>query len=383
MALPAGTPHVAAPAVAALGRGCTCCEKRADLVREVARLAARPDVDYVLVEAAGSAYPQEVAEALVGDGHGDGDAGAGRAGAGDGVAIDTMVTVVDAGVFLEHLAGDLEVGEVVGGVNADADADADADAGGRTVAEVLAAQVEFCDVVVVNKIDTVPGGGDSVTAQQVLAVLRKLNPTARIVLATHGHVDPTAVVGTGLFDMDRAAHSAGWMHELSAAAPTPEPSSADAGRARPARVDGRGGVESFVYRARRPFSAARLADALELPWDGLLRSKGYFWLATRGRISGLWQTAGKAWSGEPVAPWQATLPPDAREPGVELEGDWDAVWGDRQTEVVFVGVGMDEAGFRARLDGCLLSDAEMSQGEGCWAQMEDPLPPWEVAGGVH
>lgn len=141
------------------------------------------------------------------------------------------------------------------------------------------------------------------------------------------------------------------------------------------------GISSFVYFASRPFHPGRLMEhALSVSWAGVLRSKGFFWLATRHDVMGIWQSAGAAWQGEPSALWLAALPASERPPDVDT-ATWHPVWGDRCQQLVWIGIDMDEAAIRSMLDGCLLTEAEMALGPEGWAALEDPLPPWVVEEG--
>jgi G3E family GTPase len=327
--------------------GCICCTLREDLLLEIGRLAADGRFDYLLVESTGISEPLPVAETF----SFEDEAGTSLS---DVARLDTMVTVVDAKHFLAdwHSEDDLRARKLALG-----------DDDERTVADLLVEQVEFANVLVIAKADLV-----TTAAREALeGMLRHLNPDARILCADHGRVPVSAVLGTGLFDFERAAEAPGWMKELR-------------GEHVPESVEY--GISSFVYRARRPFHPSRLWAVLQSPesWAGVLRSKGFFWLASRMDITGLWSHAGGAASCEGAGMWYAALPrdewPDEPVSLAALERDWIEPWGDRRQEIVFIGVDLDEDELRARLDAALLTEAELKEGPDSWATLPDPFPPW-------
>ncbi len=327
--------------------GCICCTLREDLLVEVAALAREGRFDYLLVESTGISEPLPVAETFTFEDD------QGRA-LSDVARLDTMVTVVDASRFLEDWGSedDLAARELAAG-----------DEDERTVADLLVEQVEFADVLVLSKLDLVSAEDGA----RLEAVVRALNPRARIVHAQHGRVPPGAILGTGLFDFERAAAAPGWLAAL--------------------RGDARSeaeeyGIQSFVYRARSPFHPGRLWDALhdEETWRGVLRSKGFFWLASRMAVTGIWSQAGAAGSAEPGGVWYADLPedewPDDPAERAEIRRTFEGPFGDRRQELVFIGQDVDEAALRARLDAALLSPVELAAGEASWRALSDPFPPW-------
>jgi G3E family GTPase len=329
--------------------GCICCTLREDLLIEVARLAREGRFDYLLIESSGVSEPLPVAETFT---FADED---GRS-LGDVARLDPMVTVVDAVHFPQLLTEADSLKDKGLEIGAEDD---------RNVADLLMDQIEFCNVIVMSKIDLV-------TAQQaneLEAALRRLNPGARIVRAERGQVSPAEILGTGLFDMAQAAAAPGWLAELR-------------GEHRPETEEY--GISSFTYRARRPFHPVRLYEFLARGWrhGNLLRSKGYFWLATRFDQAGSWSQAGGImnhdfaglfWAGVERSDWPKDHGFIAR-----LEQNWSAPYGDRRQELVFIGQGLDEAGARAALDACLLTEAEESDGPATWRHFEDPFPRWVV-----
>jgi G3E family GTPase len=328
-----------------MSNGCICCTLREDLLREVAALARERRFDAILIESTGISEPMPVAATFAfRDERGDS--------LSDVARLDTMVTVVDASRFLEDFASraDLRARGV-----------ALSEEDGRTLVDLLVDQVEFADVLVVTKTDLVLPDD----ASRLLGVLGHLNPTARVLVADHGRVPVGEILCTGRFDPERASTHAGWAREL-AGHHTPETEAY--------------GIRSFVYRARRPFHPARLRRFFDTEWPGVIRSKGFFWLATRTNEVGLWSQAGAAvrveragffWAGVPRKYW----PTDASARGA-IEREWREPYGDRRQELAFIGMGVDEAWLRGELDRCLLTDAEMAGGVPAWSGLPDPFPDW-------
>jgi G3E family GTPase len=326
--------------------GCICCTLREDLLVEVGRLAREGRFDYLLIESTGISEPLPVAETFAFEDE------EGRS-LGDVARLDTMVTVVDSESFLrEYLASeDLRDRGIALGEDDD-----------RTVVDLLIEQVEFCDVLVVNKADRVDPGDMA----RLKAILFQLNPGAELVPAQFGQVPLDRLLDTGRFDLQKAAESPGWMRELRGEH-TPETEEY--------------GISSFVYRKRRPFHPVRLYEFFRRDWEGVLRAKGYFWLASRPAFMGMYSQAGGATRIEPVGYWLAVTPkaewPDDPEQVQEALDDWDPRFGDRRQELVFIGVGMDREALVADLDGCLMTDVELGMDEADWAESPDPFSPWE------
>jgi G3E family GTPase len=327
--------------------GCICCTLRDDLLKEVRRLAAEGRFDYLLIESTGISEPMPVAATFaVRDEQGFS--------LSDVARLDTMVTVADAATLVADFSSpDMlrDRGETAG------------DEDQRALVDLLTEQLEFANVIVLNKIDRV----DAVARRQALALIKALNPTARVIETSHARIALQDILDTSLFDFEAAQGMAGWAREL-AGEHTPETEAY--------------GISSFVYRARRPFHPQRLMALFNSDWPGVVRSKGFFWLATRHDWVGEMQQAGGALTHKATGFWWASAPaaeqPDpARAP--ELLGiDWDAQWGDRRQELVFIGIDMDEAAMRGALDAALLTDAEFAHGPARWAAFPDPFPRWSV-----
>ncbi|WP_445519866.1 GTP-binding protein [Streptomyces sp. NEAU-174] len=316
--------------------GCICCTLRDDLLEEVDRLAKEGRFDYLLIESSGISEPMPVAATFAFP-RDDG------ATLGEVARLDTMVTVVDAANFLPELTGGDEL--VERGLDQYEDDE-------RTVSDLLMDQVEFADVIVLNKLDLVAPE----TAERLAAALSRLNPAARLLPATHGRVAPGDVLGTGRFDLERAQQAPGWVRELNGDH-VPETEEY--------------GISSTVFRSPRPFHPARLWDFITTDLDtgtygGVLRSKGFFWLATRPRVTGLWSQAGAVARFEPSG---------ARES--HNAADEAAA---RGQELVFIGTGLRPAALHQALSACLLTDEEHTLGAQSWSAWHDPFPAWETYG---
>jgi G3E family GTPase len=326
--------------------GCICCTLREDLLEEVSKLAREGRFDYLLIESSGISEPLPVAETFTfEDEHGSS--------LGDVARLDTMVTVVDAKNFLEdwYSKDDLrERGQALGEEDE------------RTITDLLVEQTEFANVIVISKLDLV----SAEEAEMLERVLAELNPAARIVRAEHGRVPLGTVLGTGLFDLPGASAHPKWLTEPRGSH-TPETETY--------------GVSSFAYRARVPFHPARLWETFNDPetWRGMLRSKGFFWLASRMDWVGQWSQAGGTATCTPAGFWYAAEPDvGALSLPEEVRDEWVEPYGDRRQELVFIGVGLDERALRARLDEALLRDDELALSSDAWATLEDPFPAWEV-----
>ncbi len=199
-------------------------------------------------------------------------------------------------------------------------------------------------------------------------ILRHLNPRARQVCAAFGRVPLDRILDTGLFDFERAREAPGWLSELR-------------GEHVPETLEY--GIGSFVYRARRPFHPTRFWELVHEEWEGVLRSKGFFWLASRSESVGLWSQAGAAFRHGPAGRWWAASPreewPDEPARVAEIQASMQGPYGDRRQEIVVIGIAIDWTAFSARLDACLLTDEELERGEAAWALFADPFPSWSVS----
>ncbi|MFM0438738.1 GTP-binding protein [Paraburkholderia strydomiana] len=346
-----------------LSNGCICCTLRDDLLVEIKRLAAEKRFDAILIESTGVAEPMPIAETFT---FVDDDG----ASLSDVARLDTMVTVVDAFNFLRDYG------------SADALAErgiAATDEDDRTLVELLVEQIEFCDVLVVNKADLV--SADELTRLQ--RILARINPRAVQVVSRFGAVPLDQVLNTGRFDFDEASSTPGWLAALNGHEHEHEHAR---GHSHHSEAD-EFGIGNFVYRARRPFHPERLWALLHEEWKGVLRSKGFFWLATRNDIAGSLSQAGGACRHGPAGMWWAAQdrsewPEADDELAAEIAADWygapdDLSIGDRRQELVMIGVGIDPALWSAKFDACLLTDAEYALGPQGWQQFADPFPAWD------
>ena len=329
--------------------GCICCTLREDLLEEVARLAREGRFDYLLIESTGISEPLPVAETFTFEDENG-------ASLSKLARLDTMVSLVDAVNFMDAYREAQGLNEIGAGLGPEDE---------RCVADLLIEQVEFADVLVVTKTDLVQES----QLVELEGVLGSLNPRARIVRAAHGDVPLDAILDTGLFDFDQASTAPGWLAEMRGTH-TPETEEY--------------GVSSFVYRARRPFHPERLHDFLVAGWrhGNLLRSKGWFWLATRFHEAGSWSQAGgimhhgyagRFWAAMPDEHW-----PDDLEWRARILEKWDEPWGDRRQEIVFIGQDMDVDAASAALDSCLLTEEEEQVGPDGWRSFPDPFPRWQT-----
>ncbi|MGE0423994.1 MAG: zinc metallochaperone GTPase ZigA [Reyranellaceae bacterium] len=328
-----------------MSNGCICCTLRDDLLREVRQLATQGRFDYLMIESTGISEPMPVA-ATFDFRDEDGESLA------DVARLDTMVTVVDAFNFLRDYAstGFLRDRGQTAGAGDD-----------RTVVDLLVEQVEFADVVVLNKADLV----SSEDLDTLEGIIRAFNTRARIVHSVNGDVGLEAILDTGLFDMRAASMAPGWQQAL-LGNPLPETEEY--------------GISSFVYRARSPFHPTRLLDWLRSEWPGVLRSKGFFWLATRPAFVGVWSQAGAVTRHEKGGRWWASVPrsrwPRDRVARRMVLDNWTEPFGDRRQEIVIIGKDMDRAALTAGFDACLLSSSEIAAGPAVWKYMHDPFPAW-------
>ncbi|MCU0709347.1 MAG: GTP-binding protein [Pirellula sp.] len=325
--------------------GCICCTLREDLLLEVSNLAKEGRFDYLLIESTGISEPAPVADTFtfaMGDG----------VPLSDIAELDTMVTVVDCANFMEELRISKDLKSLGQAIN-------DQDA--RTVADLLVDQVEFANVIVLNKIDAV----DEATVRTIESLIDQLNPYAVKLRSEFGRIDPKKILGTSRFDFEVAKQSKGWQLTL---------------RGEGASETEEYGVHSFVYRARRPFHPTRFYERLNRDWHGILRSKGFFWLASRLDKIGVWSQAGRMARLDFGGFWWAAIPkehwPDVPQIRETIDRVWNSEVGDCRQELVFIGIEMDEIEIYDSLQTCLLTDEELALGPAAWASLADPFPKW-------
>lgn len=329
-----------------LSNGCICCTLREDLLEAVAELANDRDLDGIIIESSGISEPIPVAQTFT---YADDALGIDLT---SRVYIDAMVSVVDAFRFLKDFNSGESLHERKQAIEA---------TDVREVVDLLVDQVEFADIIVLNKADRV----NETELGEMTRLLKALNPTAKLLTSVHANVELTELLDVNLFDFEQAMHAAGWIQELETDVHTPETEEY--------------GISSFVYRRRRPFHPERLHAWIEAFPEEIVRAKGFLWIASRNDLACLFSQAGYASTLEHAGRWLATLPEDERrhmfaaEP--ELAADYVEPYEDRQTELVLIGQRMDRAIIEQELDHCLLTDEEMALD---WSTLRDTLPGNEV-----
>ena len=330
-----------------MSNGCICCTLREDLLIEVTKLAQAGKFDYLLIESTGISEPLPVAETFT---FADEDG----VSLSDVAKLDTMVTVVDAVNFVrdyDEAKYLQEIGESLGEEDQ------------RSVSDLLVDQVEFANIILISKTDLV----EKSEVDELSAILKKLNTDARIIPISNGEVLIEDILSTGLFDFERAEQAPGWLQEL---------------RGEHVPETEEYGISSFVYRARKPFYPQKFYDFLynENLSGKLIRSKGFFWLATRPQFAGSWSQAGGIaqhgfagmfWKAVPESDW-----PEDQEAIDYIKEDWVEPFGDMRQELVFIGQGLDQNRVTQLLDDCLLSDPDLLLGEDLWTKFSDPFPDW-------
>ncbi|MFU8829512.1 MAG: zinc metallochaperone GTPase ZigA [Phycisphaerales bacterium] len=323
-----------------MSNGCICCTLRDDLLKAVSRLSRENRFDYLLIESTGISEPLPVAQTFTFEDEG-----------GDSLSLlarlDTMVTVVDGASFITDFQGHDDLVDREIGLG---------DEDERSIADLLTDQIEFADVILLNKCDLVSED----QLRTVERMIRSLNADAKIIRTTNAQVDPSEILNTGRFDMDRAMASPQWAKELNAHH-TPETEEY--------------GISSFVYRARRPFHPERLYTLITTGHLPTVRSKGFCWLATQPDIAAMWSQAGGSFRISPAGRWWAAAPrerwPDDAESIQWIESKWLEPHGDRRQEVVLIGIDLEQHKLCALLDSCLLSDEEMQTGPEHWRTWPD------------
>lgn len=336
-----------------MSNGCICCTLREDLLVEIRKLANEGKFDYLVIESTGISEPLPVAETFTfADEEG--------VSLSDIAKLDTLVTVVDAVNFLrdyDEAKSLQETGESLGEEDE------------RSVADLLVDQVEFADVLLISKTDMV----EASEIERLQAILRSLNTRARIYPIANGEVDVELVLDTGLFDFEQAQLAPGWLQEM---------------RGEHVPETEEYGISSFTYSARRPFHPQKFYDFLNTMqstenirrFGKLLRSKGYFWLASRPEFAGSWSQAGGIarygfagmfWKAVPKDGW-----PTEEDYLASIMSSWEEPFGDMRQELVFIGQGLDQSAMTQALDDCLLGEGDVLKGKDYWKTLSDPFPEW-------
>ena len=332
-----------------MSNGCICCTLRDDLLEEVRRLAADGRFDYLLIESTGVSEPLPVAATFdFRDEYGES--------LSDVARLDTMVTVVDAVNLLNDFSSHdflRDRGETMGEEDE------------RTLVHLLTDQIEFADVVILNKAED--AGEAKLDAAR--KVIRSLNADAEIIETNHSSVAAEKILDTGLFDFDQAHEHPMWAKELYGFAEhVPETEEY--------------GVASYVYRMRRPFVPDCILEVLNGELPGVIRAKGHFWISTRPDWVAEFSLAGALSSIKPLGTWWASVPEDRRpthdSAQAYMKAHWQDPWGDRRQEIVFIGAGIDWPALKARLDNCLVP-AVAAVGPDNLPDYPDPFPIWRRA----
>ena len=332
--------------------GCICCTLREDLLVEVARLARAGKFDYLLIESTGISEPLPVAETFTFED----EEGSSLSQLAD---LDTMVTVVDAGNFMKDFGSWDDLTDRRIGLDEQDD---------RNIVDLLVEQVEFANVVIINKTDLVT----AYELEQLDQIIRRLNPAAQILHSTESQVPLPKILGTGRFQLAEAEAMPQWL-----AVPRGEEETETEEY----------GISNFVYRRDLPFHPKRLTDALDNDMDdglfsGVLRSKGLLWIASRNDWAYDWSQAGCSIRMNPAGYWWAAAPmeewPEDEESCEEIRSKFVGDYGDRHQELVFIGQGLEQSRIESILDGCLVTDSEYEQGPDAWIDFDDPLPAIEL-----
>lgn len=329
-----------------LTSGCICCTLREDLLQEVGRLSAEGRFDYLLIESSGISEPLPVAETFIYED---------ERSLSNAAQLDTLVTVVDACNFLDDFNSVEDLRDRRMGLSEVDD---------REVAQLLVNQIEFANVIIINKIDLLSGE----QRRMLRKMIGSFNPQARLLETSYSKVDLSQILNTGLFTEEWAETLPDWLESPATGVGVDEE---------------KYGFESFAYDSRKPFHPKRFSDFFfGGGFKDAVRSKGYVWVATRMDLAGLWQHTGRLGSLECSGQWWSAVPeedwPD--DPGfhADMARISKAPFGDQRQELVVIGHNLDEVNFRRRLDACLLTDEEFEAGPKVWASYEDSIPAWEL-----
>ncbi|KYG33371.1 GTP-binding protein [Alkalihalobacillus trypoxylicola] len=330
-----------------MSNGCICCTLREDLLIEVKKLALQGDIDYIIIESSGISEPIPVAQTFS---YIDEEMGIDLT---EFCQLDTMVTVVDAYRFWHDFESGDTLLERKEAINEEDD---------RNIADLLIDQIEFCNVLILNKCDLV----QSENIDSLENVIRTLQPEANIIRTTNSEIEFEEIFNTSLFDFDRASESAGWLKELNIGPSEHTPETEEYG------------ISSFVYKSKRPFHSERFNQ-----WCGampmqIVRAKGVAWCATRNDISILLSQAGPSVKLEPLSYWVASLPEHnqkiIKQENPQLLLNWDETYGDRHTKLVFIGMDLDVHIITKELDECILTEDEFNED---WSKLPDPFH-WQI-----
>ena len=335
-----------------MSNGCICCTLREDLMIEVEKLAKEKRFDYLLIESTGISEPVPVAQtfSFVDEENG--------IDLSKYAQIDCMVTVVDAFNF----GKDFGSADNIWQRNLNDDLNDT-----RTIVNLLTDQIEFADIIILNKTDLV----SPYQVGELKTIIKSLNPVAKIIESSFGKVPGNEILNTGLFDYEKAENAAGWIQELEnrnkGIAHTPETEEY--------------GISSFVFRDKRPFHPERFWNYIGEEWHaGIIRSKGLFWIASRPDEALNWSQAGGSLRAESAGVWWASMTFRERSQYAsflhnqqQIESRWDKRFGDRQNELVIIGQDLNEDLICLELEKCLCTEEEILKMES-GGKFIDPFP---------
>lgn len=333
-----------------MSNGCICCTLREDLLEEIQALAKQKKFDYLVIESTGISEPLPVAETFTFEDE-----------SGKSLStiakLDTMVTVVDAANFLKDYMSSEELADREMALGDD---------DRRSIAHLLIDQVEFADVILINKSDLISEG----EMQHLFGIIRSLNSDAEIIKTTRSNIALDKIINTHKFDFDKAAQSAGWLKVMRGE----ESSEAD-----------EYGVSSFSFDARMPFHSERFYQFLHTEFPGLYRAKGYFWIATQPDFMAEMAIAGTVREYQPISLWWASRPesewPENEEHQAYIKQIWHDDFGDREQKMVFIGKKEALDNIKKILQACLLTQSELEKGPSYWREANDAFEHWSIAGG--
>ena len=330
-----------------INSGCICCTLREDLLVEVEKFAAKGEFDHILIESSGISEPIPVAQTFS---YIDETMGIDLT---RYCRLDTMVTVIDANRFWHDFGSGETLIDRRHGIS---------EADDRNIADLLLDQIEFCNVLFLNKTDLV----EEQHLKQLEDVIKKLQPEAKIIRTEHSKVNPKDILNTGMFNFEKASESAGWLKELTAGVENHTPETEEHG------------IGSFVFYSSIPFHAERFASWYQALPENIVRVKGVIWCATHNDMALLFSQAGPYVEVRPLSYWVASLPEsqinDILSANPEVKVAWDKDYGDRHTKMVFIGTDLDQEEITEELNHCLMSPSEMQSD---WSELKNPFP-WKV-----
>lgn len=332
-----------------LSNGCICCTLREDLLIEVEKIVKRGDVDQIVIESTGISEPVPVAQTFS---YIDDESGIDLTNI---CRLDTMVTVVDAHRFVNDMYSEDLLKDRDQGVSEEDE---------RSISDLLIDQIEFCDVLILNKVDLV----EEKDLAQLEIILRKLQPAAKFIKTRFADVAINEVVNTGLFDYEKASQSAGWIKELT-----------EGGHASHTPETEEYGISSFVYKRRLPFHAERFNQWMENMQSNIIRAKGIVWLAQYNHVACLFSQAGSFVNIHPITYWVDAMKEEQKreilDARPEVKENWDPEYGDRETQFVIIGSDLNVDEITKSLDKCLVDSQEI---DADWSQLHDPYE-WQLS----